>query len=336
MLELPPFPLSPLDDGKPPHRIPRAVARVAIESDNWILRPCNGLLFARRERQNFGEWTWILARPTSVERPTSVGQTPGELPSSSVELSEMWREAVKNNWVARFALNHNNQMDCVFPHFFRSDGTGFVREFWNREDIAFSWKDKFQTERDVWTQSLDHFQQLSEWVSGDLFAALNSNWNYKSEDLHFICGSQNHLEQLARWICWNEPVFMQLSSAIEVEIGSESGFARAGLLSLTVEDKTWYLEVSDSSWESIGWKTGAPPARLLRLFELAIENNTPVGVNWEYNDQFSGRASVVPDAISLEFSFASPSHHDHLEARLQLRDWLKSRVSSSELDELLS
>ncbi len=129
-------------------------------------------------------------------------------------------------------------------------------------------------------------------------------------------------------------MFLSLSAAIEV-VGSESGFARAGLLSLSVEDKTWYLELSDSSWEPINWNN-APPPRLLRLFELAIENNTPVGVNWEYNDQFSGRASVVPDAVSLEFSFAPPAHHDHLEARLQLRDWISSRISSSELETLLS
>jgi len=334
MNETPPFPISPLDDGKPPSRVPVASARVEIEGENWLLRPCNGLLFARRESQSGGDWTFAASKPLADDD------------VSAERLGELWGEALANQKIARFVLFYTQHTGRELPLFFAEGGVGWMREFWNRDDFAFKWR-TYDVQWNVLTRPIEEFQAACGQIFDKYLRSPLANWNedhpdepaYCDEPLHFLCGSQGELERLCRLICLSDGLISLSQTPIKVEIDSENGFERAGLERLNFENFEFvhthisYKKVMKGEPE---WEGEPPSSHLLRLFQLAIEENTPVGVNWEYCYELSGRASHTPESETAEFSFPPPSMHEHLEARIQLREWLSSRVSSEELAELLS
>jgi len=334
MNELPPFPISPLDDGKPPSRVPVASARVEVGGENWLLRPCNGLLFARRESQNEGDWTFAASKPLADDD------------VSAKRLGELWGDALANKEVARFVLFYSEAISRELPLFFAEGGIGWMREFWNRDDFPFEWNVGSEKEG-VLTRQMDEFKQLCDEVYIKCLMMPLFEWDenhptepsYKGEPLHFLCGSQEELERLCRLICLSDGLIALSQTSIGVEVDSENGFTRAALRRIefgTVEFERENVCDRRFMQRESEWYDDPPPDNLLRLFNLAIEENTPLGLNWEYNDSFSGRASHTPEPETLDFTFPPPSMHEHLEARLQLREWLASRVSPEELAVLLS
>ncbi|BCM90441.1 hypothetical protein IAD21_02294 [Abditibacteriota bacterium] len=331
-MDLPPLPLSPLDDGKPPQRVPRAIARVEIHGQNWIVRPCNGLLFARREDQNVQEWTFAAMKPLPAAE------------TNQQRLGELWSQALQAHKIARMATFESRYVYREFPLFFAEDGTGWMREFWNRDDFPFQWNTQGRSGH-VLTRPIEEMQALCHSIFDKfVFPPLN-DWNethpdedpYRDEELHFICGSQQELERLCRLICWSNDLMALSQTPLRVDIRSESGGNRAELESLSFEDIYFdQMHPRDRKDSNLpGWYENQTPATGGRLFEMAIEENTPVGFYWEYNDQGSGRASHSPESFTLSFSFSPPSQHEHLEAKLEMRDWLKARVSLGEVEQLL-
>jgi len=332
--ELPPFPISPLDDGKPPHRVPVASARVEIEGENWLLRPCNGLLFARRESRFEGDWTFAASKPLADDD------------VSAKRLGELWGHALRNREVARFVVFYDEGIMRELPLFFAEGGVGWMREFWNRDDFPFEWNVEGE-KQGVLVRPVSEFEKLCKAVCHNFLITPLFEWSenhpkepaYKQEPLHFLCGFQEELEQLCRVICWSDGLISLSQAPINVVIDSENGFNRARITRLASENIRFVRAYpsAQEAFEGIeDWYGEAPPSTPLRLFELAIEENTPAGLRWEYSDDLSGRASHTPEPENVEFTFPPPSMHEHLEARLQLREWLASRVSSEELGELLS
>jgi len=223
MNTLPPFPISPLDDGKPPHRVPLAAARVEADGEGWILRPCNGLLFARRERQNDAEWTFVAVKPLGEDL-------------SAEDLTQHWKHALEHGKVARFVLFYARYIGRDFPLFFVKGGTGWMREFWNRDDFPFEW-----TLLDGGQGALTRPQEEFQWACPQVFSEHISwplnNWDedhpaestFPDEPLHFLCGSREELERLCRLICWSDGLIAQTQTPIQLVIEAESGFTRARL-----------------------------------------------------------------------------------------------------------
>lgn len=334
MNETPPFPISPLDDGKPPSRVPVASARVEVEGENWLLRPCNGLLFARRESRNEADWTFAASKPLADDD------------VSAKRLGELWSHALANQEIARFVPFYANRIGRELPLFFAEGGVGWMREFWNRDDFEFAWR----TNNGQWgilTRPIGEFRAACGKIFAKYLLSPLDDWNddhpdepaYRDEPLHFLCGSQEELERLCRLICLSDPIIRQSQTPVYASILSDNGFMRAHLEMLKFGELVFicnYFGRNPTMRAEPEWYREPPSPQLLRLFRLAIEENTPVGVSWGYNEIGSGRASHTPMPETLDFSSPPPSMHEHLEARLQLREWLSSRVSSEELGELLS
>ena len=331
--ELPPFPISPLDDGKPPSRVPVASARVEIEGENWLLRPCNGLLFAHRESQNEGDWTFAASKPLTDDD------------VSAKRLGDLWSDALASQKIARFVVFYADHISRELPLFFAEGGIGWMREFWNRDDFPFEWT-LLNGGKGVLTRPIDEFRWACPQVFSEYLMWPLDNWSenhpkepaYKKEPLHFLCGSEEELERLCRLFCWSDSLMSQSTKPIRVVVNSENEFGCASLEYLNYDEIRFFRNYrhDQHSTSNRDWREGkAPPLNIQLLFELAIEENTPAGLNWEYSDSFSGRASHTPEPEAVDLIFSPPSMHEHLEARLGLREWLAARVSAEEVEELL-
>jgi len=332
--ELPPFPISPLDDGKPPSRVPVASARVEIEGENWLLRPCNGLLFARRESRNEADWTFAASEPLADDD------------VSAKRLGELWGHALANQKIARFVVFYARQISRDVPLFFAEGGVGWMREFCNRDDFPFEWNVGGE-KKGVLVRPVSEFLDLGKGVFNESLWWPLYNWDknhpaepiYVHEDLHFLYGSQKELERLCHLICWGDGLMALSQTLIRAYFSSDNGFTRARLRVLRIGELDFWNDYSRDEEATNGqpkWYSEAPPSHIMRLFNLALEENTPAGLEWEHAGRYSGRASCVPESLEIHVEFPPPSMHEHLEARLQLREWLASRVSPEELEELLS
>lgn len=213
---------------------------------------------------------------------------------------------------------------------FRSDGTGEAvletsndpregeERKWEKEDgpISFPWNaESFGelTTADLESVAYEIFWGQINSEFSDPF--LSDDALDSEEETHFRCGSLETLEKLVKLTLYCYPeVFDETDDEVVVRCYTEYSDASA---SLSIED----IKVPDA---------------VQRLFDLAMELNTPCGWETAYNDgAYNRRSGYSTDPNSFDIDARRPSAHEIFEAPRLLRKALEKHVSEKDLNKLI-
>lgn len=352
------FPLSPWDRNRPHQNPPLADCVVSHGGKTFGLRAQNGILFFRE--QSDPAKTWAIASPL-----------PPEIESDKTKFESFWRREFERGNVARYVvplvmLHVFNKRQI--PLFLRGDGTGWARESWNRDDVEF----KDCVSLHAWLEGADE-TLLEELIDvenqlEDEFSALSRPCEERNEDeeerLEWACGSQDELEQVVGWACALETRLWERDQVLRVQVGfaAENAFARAHLSRLRfvngrnqeesstgfetagVADEMTFVpehvyEASSEGWQTMTGQTKTPflpSRRFFRLLDVALDQNTPVGLMWQYTDQGAGRCADAPVAPTFSLDIKRPKSDGPSQAAQALRKWLRGAVPATEVESILS
>ena len=304
------FPLPPFDIEHPNRTAPVADFVGYWKQEAWLCRVCNGILhFRRAEHEGFSP-IFAVAPPLS----TDLEEAPDLWPL-------LWEEAMSTQRFARFVLfPYRGSFDRDFPFYLGLDGSGWMRELWNRDDCAF---------QGGFSRTLAQFGQDDDLLSSveEIFNETVLPWLEKQvppapmddADVEWLCGSLEELSRVARAICALEPLFLHRET--KLWFFAETAFTRAHLWRGAPQPHTSQSQLSKRFWT---------------LMELALDFNTPTGIYWEYHDQGAGRAAYSPHSASFRIEVFAASNHERVEAVLFLREWLRDKAAPDEIEALLS
>lgn len=333
------FSLFPWDRNRPRRNPPLADCVVSVGDKTFGLRAQNGILFFRDQSEL--SKTWAIATPLS-----------GEIENDISKFESFFRREYERGAVARYVVHLSSPLDRTVPLFFRANGSGFCRESWNRDDLPFS----HSVSMHVWmegddallTRDLDDVEaqlwaQLDGW-SGPLLMDGNA------DEFEWMCGSKEELQRVGSWICVLEPALWKpATDSVEITVEAENSFSRAHISSIEarahdgVLSHGVYLHVnaeSDSD-ELRTWGSQHEVAlsnRFWRLFDLALDQNTPAGLYWEYRDYGQNRAANEPLSPDFQLSYELPADArvSRIHARTELREWLRELVPASEIEDIMN
>jgi hypothetical protein len=316
-----PFLIRPWDRPRPRLHPPLPDSVREFGGKTYELRERHGLTFVR-ERGRGDEW--LLAFDSTYNGDFEDEMKRGRM-ARAVLLpfqSETWRRE--------------------FPLFFRPDGTGWLRESWNREDIEFA-----------------HDLSLHEWLEApassiypfacELFRLEiapqleNLNWP-KGRDLalEFAGGTKRELETVVRQALALEEEVRGSGKLIRATFQSESPFFRAGVFAVQAERgevDLWFDEGASPSPQSfpasgrggsgervrLPWKR--PGLRLSNRFwslcDFAVDTITPLGHYFDSNDEGAGRLSESPQPRGFSLQFIADKLPSPDESRVWLGEWLR-------------
>jgi len=165
-------------------------------------------------------------------------------------------------------------------------------------------------------------------------------------EIEWACGSLGELTEVVGWTFALERELWAGDniSAVEVSIGAESEFGRAGLRSLKIaccdgKMRFVHFETDAFSDEVKVWKDElfVLSGRFWRLLDLALDCNTPMGVSsWAYTDEGAGRCADEPWPHGVSFSCARPTPQAGAIASAKVREWLRPLVPAREREEILN
>jgi len=137
----------------------------------------------------------------------------------------------------------------------------------------------------------------------------------ESEEVHFLCGSEENLERMLTLIC-HASIPMEAwkdTASIDIEVNSSTDDGEAASIDYdnmayndwgTVKEK-----LDDSKFQSID-----------AAFEAVLSDNQPCGYTWEYNDGPSDRQSGYDkNACRLTFTVTAPSAHEQICAKIEIK-----------------
>ncbi len=328
------FALFPWDRKRPRGRVPQSNHTLEWNGQTYGLRAKNGLLFLRAVGD---AKTWIVATPLKKEQQADVENFP-----------IIARAALESGDIARFVMAFDPYLERGLALFFRNDGSGFCRESWNCDDFPF---EHGVTERS-WKQDADEVLAAHISILGEqfLYEPMSEMYGHDRRVLEWICGSREQLEELAHWICWSEPALWVENYELELSIRSENEFSRACVEGLWWENGgpngedyfgwTFYRDQLTDELESASRSDNpllpALTVRWSQLFDLAFDENTPVGLDWEYRDYGSGRCANEPYSEEITFKVPTPSDEQQIEARRALREWLIGKVPLAEIEAIMN
>lgn len=347
MTELPEFRLRAYDRLKPRTSTPRAVAVAEVSGRRFALRCEHRIVFFREIESEKPDWTFAVL-PRIEERHASNAEA----------LEKFFVGNFRTRNIARF----HPCAGCFWrelPLFFASAGSGVCREYYNDDDLPFSWRDDEKWNRDaIWNLENDDLEVIACGISETQIIEPLGAMDFGNSDhgvatgyeVEFLCGSPQELTRLTRWICWcMEPQIFQKAFIIKLSFASENQYTRAHLCSLQMGEEYndansyWFdlnssdhLALGEPLFEIYGERVMPFSEHALRLFDLALDYNTPAGVHWEYNDEGSGRASFSPGFNSFKVAIEMPTEDEQRAAREELRAWLAGKVPASEIEELIS
>ncbi len=337
---------------------PAARAHALSNDGQWLLRAFNGWVWAREAKNPTPERTWVvpveLPDDLDVAKKPNTGSSPEQGVPDAEELA-LWFSLAREEcplWRAVWFYDGRSS-ERTYTLFFGPDGDGVLREAWNRDDIEFNWTwPGGNTQSAVRDGDFGEFRVLAKTVFFEQLWEKLSDWSedkdrarrtYLNIEPQFLSGSEDELKRLLRLFACTDPVLSASRAPIEFDLVPESAYARASLRGVSAtgvsswHGRDWDEHPDDDDHVHLKWRGTLWPglARMQELVELALDENTPCGMWWEYSDNFAGRVSHTPDASTLDFKFDAPTQHERIEARLQLREWLGSRVSEEDLKRLI-
>lgn len=302
---MPPFFVSPWD--RPRLHLHPPVADFAAQHNDktYFGREVHGLTFFREEEKSN---EWLLAFNPDYE-----GDFEGEMARGRLaryvllpfQAETWWRE---------------------FPLFLRPDGTGWLRESWNREDIEFA-----------------HNLSVHEWLespasaifpfAGELFTReIAPRLEYlgwpKGRDLplDFRGGTRGQLSEIVRHILAMEPRVRGEVRIIRATFATESPFFRTGVFAVQAQQKEVDLWFDEATGERfiLPWKQDdlRLSKRFWTLCDLAVDQITPLGHYFDFNDKGAGRLSESPHERVFSLQFIADKLPSPDEARAWLTNWL--------------
>lgn len=355
---LPQFPLFPMDEGR--ENAPVARAHAISNDGQFLLRAFNGWVWAREANGPLPERTWVV--PVELPGDLDMAKTPNT--GSSVEQGvpdaeelSLWFSLAREEcplW--RAAWFYDGRLSYrTYTLFFGPNGDGVLREAWNRDDIEFTWaaprKASAKRVRDglfaefrslaqkVFFEQL--WQKLNDWDSSRNRDPAHETCFYLQPQ--FLSGSESELRRLLRLFACTDPVLGASHAPIEFNLVPESAYIRARLREVKATNvsahngRYWDKDMLDEDQPRFKWLHTWPGIeRMKTLVELALDENTPCGMGWEYLDDYGGRVAYRPDDFfTLDFKFDPPTIQERQEAILELRYWLASRVPREELTSLV-
>ena len=304
---MPPFSLLPWDRPRPRLHPPLADFARVHSGKTYFGREVHGLTFFVEEGKSH---EWMLAF-----NPDYAGDFEGEMQRGRVARyvllpfqAETWRRK--------------------FPLFFRPDGTGWLRESWNREDIEFSHDLSLHEWLEAPASSL--FSFASELFGREIGPRLEILGWPKGRDLmlEFRGGTRAGLSEIVRHIMALEPRVRGEAGLIRATFASESPFFRAGVFAVQAPPKEVDLYFDEATGERLllPWKSDGLrlSKRFWRLCDLAIDQITPLGHYFDNNDKGAGRLSESPHERVFSLQFIAQKLPSPEEGRAWLRNWLSA------------
>lgn len=300
---MPPFFVRPWDRPRPRLQPPLADFSGVYQGRTYFGREVHGLTFILEEGKSD---EWMLAF-----NPDYAGDFDGEM---------------QRGRVARYVLLpfQAETWKREFPLFFRPDGTGWLRESWNREDIEF-----------------EHDLSLHEWLEAPAslifpFAAelfkreIAPKLEYlgwpKDRDLvlDFRGGTRKELSDIIGNALALEPNVRRETSIARATYATESPFFRAGFFVVKAQQQEVELWFDESTGERLilPWKHDGLhlSQRFWNLCDLAVDQITPMGHYFDFNDRGAGRLSESPHYREFSLQFIA----DKLPSEEKAREWLKN------------
>ncbi len=319
--------------------MPLADCIVSLGGKTFGVRAQNGILFFRD--QDEPTKTWAIATPL-----------PSAIENDQPKFEAFFRREFESGNVARYLAHFDSSLGRTLPLFFRANGSGFCRESWNRDDLPFS----HSVSMHVWMEGSDALltRDLND-VEAQLWTQLDS-WSGpllmdgNADTFEWMCGSQEELWRLGNWICALEPALWKpATNAVEISTETENSFSRAhvsgveapardGILSHGVY---LHVDAEPDCDELRSWGSQyevALTGRFWRLFDLALDQNTPVGLYLEPRDYGNNRSANEPLSPDFNLNYQPPADARlaRIEARTELRRWLGEMVPASEIEDIMN
>ncbi len=247
------------------------------------------------------------------------------------ELIEFWREEIERDNYGRFVIYRptlpGTNISTTLAIVHRADYSGWLRE-WFARDWHQTPVHRDRKTLDIWG---NHFQNATRRTYSHAADALINRAMEPGErrdiPLQWLAGDKAELNRIfalvTRIFIRRDPNHPQQSGA----------FRRSFAASSPINEGGWFSQDWQSSFAS---DLQVSPAfePLLRLMESHF---VLVGLSWKkatnrpktrWGERWRGRwETVAPDVqLSIEIE-SSLSAHDKLEAQLELRDWLRDKVS---------
>ena len=238
---------------------------------------------------------------------------------------------------AQTKVRYGKTEDCFSLHFiYAPDGTGLLREWFSRDWIAFA-----PTQTRIWALWPDlHLPQIGVYETRECcqFAA-----NSVRDEIRFRRIPDQDIAQLS----WRSP-------------RTEDEFARvmnwifdAGLFDFGARDRRWASVNLNCCSPNLKSSLSLPHPKgpnNAQLFDWLRGYFVGEGIEWRETDwgkrKFRQlrlrephlRAFFAPRSVAWRVRLAgrdAPSFHQQLEARLQLRDWLRDKATPEEIETFL-
>lgn len=137
----------------------------------------------------------------------------------------------------------------------------------------------------------------------------------ESEELQFLCGSEDNLEHMLTLICHAAIPLELWKDVNSVDIQVVSAMSDGDEAHVDYENMGW------SDWSAIQEKLDPNKFEFIeRAFSAAVTDNEPSGHSWEYNDGPNDRQSGYnKNAYRLTFTVTAPSAHEQICAKVEIK-----------------
>ncbi|RYX82567.1 hypothetical protein EON83_18520 [bacterium] len=302
---MPPFFVRPWDRPRLRLHPPRADFTAQYNGKAYFGREVHGLTFFLEEGRSD---EWMLAF-----NPDYTGDFEGEM---------------KRGQMARYILlpYKAETWSREFPLFLRPDGTGWLRESWNREDIEFSHDLSLHEWLEAPASAI--FPFASELFKREIAPQLEYLGWPKGRDLHleYQNGTRAELSDIVSYILALESNVRGEIRIIRATFESESPFYRAGVFTVQAQQNEVELWFDEENGERLilPWKhdTLRLSKRFWTLCDLAVDQITPLGHYFDSNDKGAGRLSESPQPRVFSLQFISDKLPSEAEAHQWLKNWL--------------
>lgn len=152
-----------------------------------------------------------------------------------------------------------------------------------------------------------------------------------SKEINFLCGSEEELERMVILICHAAiplHVWDNFSDTLEVQVQSAMDDGESACID--------YENMSYSHWDTVREELPTIITSIENALDAVLDNNTPSGHSWEYNDGAYDRESGYDKSpCRLSITVTKPSAHEQVCAKMEIKK-LASVFGKETIDSLLN
>ena len=173
--------------------------------------------------------------------------------------------------------------------------------------------DKFFDSSELYTEAEDQLEsfkceQQDPYIDPD---------DFDSEDLNFICGSEEDLKEMLTLICHASIPMPLWDKYSELEINVQSSMDDGDGAQVDYDNMSY-----NSIWGDVQKQFPTLAQHIENAFDTALSENTPSGHSWEYNDGPYDRASGYDKSPHrLDITITAPSAHEQMSAKMEIKKY---------------